>query len=177
MAGREKRAFARLQLPDDALALDDAGAQLGRVSQAGGGGMLIHTGSEKAAAQALATAADALGKFARRFGPYPWRQLRVVDAALTGGAGGLELPGVIVLASALSKTPSGPLAQLAGSPMLRDLREFAIAHEVAHQWWGQTVGSGPQPGRAEEPAGHVVRPGLGAGENQHALVVRLVQQR
>ena len=47
---RERRAFERLELPDDALALDDAGAQLGRISQAGGGGMLIHTGSEKAAA-------------------------------------------------------------------------------------------------------------------------------
>ena len=47
---REKRRFERLQLPDDALALDDAGHELGRVSQAGGGGMLIHTGSEKTAA-------------------------------------------------------------------------------------------------------------------------------
>lgn len=47
---REKRRFERLQLPDDALAIDDAGHELGRVSQAGGGGMLIHTGSEKAAA-------------------------------------------------------------------------------------------------------------------------------
>ena len=46
---REKRQFERLQLPDDALALDDAGHEMGRVSQAGGGGMLIHAGSEKAA--------------------------------------------------------------------------------------------------------------------------------
>ncbi len=46
----EKRRFERLELPEDALALDDSGRQLGRVSQAGGGGMLIHTGSEQAAA-------------------------------------------------------------------------------------------------------------------------------
>ncbi len=46
----EKRRFERLQLPEDALAVDDAGRELGRVAQAGGGGMLIHTGSEQAAA-------------------------------------------------------------------------------------------------------------------------------
>ena len=46
----EQRRFERLQLPEDALALDDAGRELGRVSHAGGGGMLIHTGSEKAEA-------------------------------------------------------------------------------------------------------------------------------
>lgn len=48
--GRERRQFERLELPDDAVAIDDSGRELGRVAQAGGGGMLIHTGSEKAAA-------------------------------------------------------------------------------------------------------------------------------
>lgn len=47
---KEQRRFERLQLPEDALAVDDAGRELGRVAQAGGGGMLIHTGSEQAAA-------------------------------------------------------------------------------------------------------------------------------
>ena len=47
---REKRRFERLALPEDAVAVDDSGRNLGRVSQAGGGGLCIHTGSEKAAA-------------------------------------------------------------------------------------------------------------------------------
>ncbi|HUK86461.1 MAG TPA: PilZ domain-containing protein [Terriglobales bacterium] len=47
---REQRRFERLVLPDDARAVDDDGRELGRVAQASGGGMLIHTGSEQAAA-------------------------------------------------------------------------------------------------------------------------------
>ena len=47
---RDQRRFERLELTEDALALDEAGRELGRISHAGGGGMLIHTGSEKAAA-------------------------------------------------------------------------------------------------------------------------------
>jgi hypothetical protein len=38
---RDRRQFERLLLPDDAVALDESGRRLGRVSQAGGGGMLI----------------------------------------------------------------------------------------------------------------------------------------
>lgn len=36
-----RRRFERLQLPADAVAMDDSGRRLGLVSQAGGGGMLI----------------------------------------------------------------------------------------------------------------------------------------
>ena len=49
----ERREFERLKLPEDALALDDAGHELGHVSHAGGGGMLIHTSSETAASAFL----------------------------------------------------------------------------------------------------------------------------
>ena len=47
-----QRQFERLSISDDAYALDVNGRKLGRVSQAGGGGMLITTASPDAA-QAL----------------------------------------------------------------------------------------------------------------------------
>ncbi len=41
-----RRQFERLQMSEDALALDESGRELGRVSQAGGGGMMILTTPE-----------------------------------------------------------------------------------------------------------------------------------
>jgi hypothetical protein len=39
----ERRQFERLEIPEDAIATDDGdGSELGRVSQAGGGGFLIY---------------------------------------------------------------------------------------------------------------------------------------
>jgi hypothetical protein len=38
----ERRAFARFPISEHAVAMDDKGATLGRVSTAGGGGMTIH---------------------------------------------------------------------------------------------------------------------------------------
>jgi len=39
----ERRQFPRLPLPEDAYAVDAEGTNLGRVTHAAGGGMLIHT--------------------------------------------------------------------------------------------------------------------------------------
>jgi hypothetical protein len=89
--GRERRQFERLELPDDAVAVDDSGRELGRVAQAGGGGMLIHTGSEKAAAvfqpgqQLRITVVEP--KTANR------HTLRVVVRYRTGEAVGVEFTG------------------------------------------------------------------------------------
>ena len=44
-AEQDRRAFERFPMSDDALALDDQGRTLGRVSLAGGGGMTIHAES------------------------------------------------------------------------------------------------------------------------------------
>jgi hypothetical protein len=44
--GIERRQFPRLQLSELAYAVDDSGRELGKVSQASGGGMLIKTASE-----------------------------------------------------------------------------------------------------------------------------------
>jgi Peptidase family M1 domain len=97
---------------------------------------------------------SSLGIFERRFGPYPYAELDVVEAPLTGGAGGVEFSGLISVASMLYRPfrKDDPLAALLGmlggdlsdSPavgMLDDTLEFTTAHEVAHQWWHGLVGS------------------------------------
>ncbi|MCU1310794.1 MAG: hypothetical protein JWO20_1919 [Candidatus Angelobacter sp.] len=40
--GIDRRTFQRIPLTDDAIAVDDTGRELGKVSQASGGGMTIH---------------------------------------------------------------------------------------------------------------------------------------
>ncbi len=42
----ERRQFPRFAVPENAEAYDEAGRKLGRVSQAGGGGMLIDTAGQ-----------------------------------------------------------------------------------------------------------------------------------
>ena len=99
-------------------------------------------------------AAQALRIFERRFGPYPYTELDIVEAPLTGGAGGMEFSGLVAVASMLVRPfpdndPfSGLLRMLSGShtdspvtDMLASTLEFTTAHEVAHQWWHGLVGS------------------------------------
>ena len=92
-----------------------------------------------AGAQALLSCAkDALSALQRRFGSYPWTNLAIAEMPLTGGAGGVELPGLALIAQALS--PDAPPAP--GIPA--GIFQFTCAHEVAHQWWQGLVGSDPR---------------------------------
>ena len=92
---------------------------------------------ERGAKALLSCARTALEALQQRFGPYPWSSLSIAEAALTGGAGGVELPGLAIVAQALSPrvntgvVPSG-------------LFDFTCYHEVAHQWWQAVVGSDPR---------------------------------
>ena len=94
----------------------------------------------------LKQAVDALRTFEADFGAYPYRELDVAQSPLTGGAGGVEFPGLVTVAHmfyAVPGTTSG-LGQQHLSPtssFLDDTREFVVAHEVAHQWWNAIVGS------------------------------------
>jgi hypothetical protein len=66
-------------------------------------------------ALALRTAADSLRLFQERFGPYPYAELDVAEATLVGGAGGVEFPGMVLIAGMLYRPPSrstNPLAQM-----------------------------------------------------------------
>ncbi len=81
-----------------------------------------------AGTRALQVAVNALRTFNDSFGAYPYRELDVVETPTT--AGGIEYPGLIVIGRALYQNQAG-----------RDVLEFVIAHEVAHQWWYAVVGN------------------------------------
>lgn len=63
----------------------------------------------------LDTAARALATFEARFGPYPFTELDVVEASLVGGAGGVEFPGLVLIAGMMYRPASAsthPIAAL-----------------------------------------------------------------
>ncbi|MER3437459.1 MAG: hypothetical protein C4346_07645, partial [Chloroflexota bacterium] len=78
-------------------------------------------------------AARALAAFARRYGPYPYTELDIVETELAGALG-VSWAGIIFLDS--SDLFSRPLAS--DEDAQRTI--FTVAHEVGHQWWGGTVG-------------------------------------
>ena len=77
---------------------------------------------------ALKFASDALRTFQNRFGPYPYRELDVIETPTT--AGGIEYPGIVVIGRSLYSNSNQ-----------RDFFEFATVHEVSHQWWYAMVGN------------------------------------
>jgi hypothetical protein len=85
-----------------------------------------YTGTEGSGRQALDYTAEALRVYQDRIGPYPFNELDV--AATPTQAGGIEYPGLIVIAADLYGQEGG-------------FFEFATVHEVAHQWWYGLVGS------------------------------------
>jgi hypothetical protein len=107
----------------------------------------------------LAAAADALALFQDKFGPYPYRELDVVEAPLVGGVGGVEFSGLVTVAQMLLEPEEqfdlssllGGLGGLAGNgaldslkslmPDRKEMLDMVVSHEVAHQWWHVLVGS------------------------------------
>ncbi|MGI8586089.1 MAG: M1 family aminopeptidase [Chloroflexia bacterium] len=75
------------------------------------------------ATEDLDTAVKALDLYSKLFGPYPFNDFDLL--LTTTGSGGIEFPGYVMI-SHLSDRPH--------------LREFVVAHEVAHQWWYSVVG-------------------------------------
>lgn len=80
--------------------------------------------------------ARAIEFYARRFGPYPYTSL-----ALTQMPGVLSQgwPGLIFLSSFSFLTPAEK-SRLRMTPVEATLSEEVIAHETAHQWWGDLIG-------------------------------------
>lgn len=87
-------------------------------------------------AQAVADAsARAVEFFAQRFGPYPYSSL-----ALTQMPGDVSQgwPSLIFLSSFSFLTPQEK-SHLQMSPVAKILSDNVIAHETAHQWWGDLL--------------------------------------
>ena len=76
--------------------------------------------------RALGYATESLKVFSKYFGPYPYAEFDVVETPTT--AGGIEYPGLVVIAQRLYDQSGG-------------FFEFATVHETAHQWWYGLVGS------------------------------------
>lgn len=106
---------------------------------------------------ALNEAISAVRSFEEIFGPYPYKELEIAESPLIGGAGGVEFPGLITIASMIYDSAQG-LGKLRVDPLshnhnqrkkglsvaqefMQESRDFVIAHEVAHQWWNAVVGS------------------------------------
>jgi hypothetical protein len=116
-----------------------------------------------AGVRVLDIASHALEDFERRFGPYPYADYNVAEAAIVGGAGGVEFSGMVTAASMFYRPATIPhptggagggaasgdmiaglmaqLGGLGGAGMTSGMLEFVVAHETAHQWWHGLVGS------------------------------------
>jgi aminopeptidase N len=84
------------------------------------------TQTEKLAGQrGLQIVVDAIMSYQRRIGPYPFSELDLLETPTA--AGGIEYPGLIVIAQGIYERNPG-------------FFEGATAHEAAHQWWYSLVG-------------------------------------
>ncbi|HEY3448062.1 MAG TPA: M1 family aminopeptidase [Myxococcales bacterium] len=105
---------------------------------------LAAPGHDLQARKLMDTAARALKFFTEKLGPYPWAQLDVVEAPLTGSIEAVSFP-TLLLVSGLLTSPAklDPRFAQAGDPtkIVDDVLELVAAHHVAHQWWGGVVGS------------------------------------
>jgi len=83
-------------------------------------------------------ARDILRSYIEWFGPYPYERLSVVRRPwpLSGG----HSPASFVVLNEIPWIGTRPVRAEADSPVdLSRWREYFLAHEIAHQWWGQAV--------------------------------------
>lgn len=91
---------------------------------------------EGRARDALATAADILRFYAGLMGdaPYPAFTLAMLESDLPGG----HSPAYFAVVN--NPLPTTPFVWRNDPATFNDFPEFILAHEIAHQWWGQAVG-------------------------------------
>lgn len=102
---------------------------------------------EMAARRALNIAADAVRVYTQRIGPLPLKMLSVVDAPLVATLSSAEFAGFSAIASAFYLDFDSPTVRNMPD-LIREQRasveeslEWTVAHVIAHQWWGATVGN------------------------------------
>jgi len=72
------------------------------------------------------------------FGPYPYERLSVVQRLWSTSGG--HSPASFVVLNELPRTPDSTMVINPNSPVeIARFKEYYIAHEIAHQWWGQGI--------------------------------------
>ena len=108
-------------------------------SRADAGGIPVqvyHLAGHKAGAEAaLRAVREALPLFAQTYGPYPYRELVIVEAPQFGG---MEYSGLITFSQDWFADYQPPAA---GADFGADLLVRFIVHELGHQWWYGAVGN------------------------------------
>jgi len=108
---------------------------------------------EAAAQRALNIAANAVRVFTNRIGPMPIKFFSIVDAPLVATLSSAEFSGLSAIASAFYLDFDSPAVRnmpdliLEQRASVEESLEWTVAHVVAHEWWGATVGNDP----AREP--------------------------
>ncbi len=149
-AQRQERVFRGEKLRGFALAL---GERLKQVTTHVGNAQVIsyfREGEDRLGRRVLEVAARAVEVFGSTFGRYSYPTLSVIGLPLPAGYTGISFPGMVVLARAYCIDFEAPqAARLPGivreqAELVKAALEFTLAHGIAHQWWGEVVGSNPQ---------------------------------
>jgi aminopeptidase N len=105
---------------------------------------------ERIGKRTLDFAANAIEVYTKSFGDYPYPLLQVLELPLAAGYSSIQFPALVAVAQAYYIDFDAPQsARLPGvlreqSDIIKSSFEFAIAHGVAKQWWGEAVGSDPE---------------------------------
>ena len=86
----------------------------------------------------LSTISNVLRFYEGLFGPYPYEKLAVVQRQWYSGGG--HSPASFAVLNDIPRAADRRLPLNVGSPVdLTRWKEYFLAHEIAHQWWGQCV--------------------------------------
>lgn len=86
----------------------------------------------------LEVARKTVGSYQKQFGPYPHKELKLVEVPSTL-RGAQSFPGMVTFFESSELNRHAPTAQ--PDPLL-----FLAAHEIAHQWWGHQLVGAKAPG-------------------------------
>jgi len=106
----------------------------------------VRPGNERIGQGLIATASNALETYSKIFGAHPYPSLKVVEVPLPASFSGMDLPGMVALADAYlidfdSKQSDLPSIVREQRDVIQSALEFTLVHEIAHSWWGGSVGS------------------------------------
>ena len=109
----------------------------------------VRPANEKIGQGLATTACDALTTYSKTFGLHPYPSLKVVEVPLPASFSGIDLPGMVALADAYlidfdSRQSDLPSILREQRDVIQSALEFTLVHEIAHSWWGGSVGSDPQ---------------------------------